>query len=189
MGIGDVFLLFRSEGLFLMGLTSFLLGHVAYIGAFCSIPFNMTWLLGAGIFISLRSLFIWSALYSAEKRRKRFTGGIKMTHPSTVIYIIVITLMVVGAIGNSGHAYEKTNGSWTSIIEFYPSLVWRVLGAELFYFSDICVARERFVTSSPWNKWLGLPLYFGAQMIIAAWFESSNLLGVGNFVPGYLRGA
>ena len=39
--------------------------------------------------------------------------------------------------------------------------------AVLFVFSDLCVARERFVTSGFENKLLGLPTYFGAQLLFA----------------------
>ena len=107
---------------------------------------------------------------------------------SIVAYISVITLMVVLAIGNLGHVYEQTNGSWETIAQVYPGVLWRVLSAEMFYFSDICVARERFVASSPLNQWIGLPLYFGAQVLIAFFFESSSQLEGGSYLPEYLRG-
>ena len=42
-----------------------------------------------------------------------------------------------------------------------------VAGAVAFFLSDIAVARETFVTPSTWNRALGLPLYFGAQMLLA----------------------
>ena len=41
------------------------------------------------------------------------------------------------------------------------------VGATLFYFSDLAVARQRFVVKSFWNKAWGLPLYFGGQVLIA----------------------
>jgi hypothetical protein len=44
----------------------------------------------------------------------------------------------------------------------------RVLGSVLFYASDICVARNAFIQRSFYNSLIGLPLYFAAQMIIAA---------------------
>ncbi len=41
-------------------------------------------------------------------------------------------------------------------------------GATLFYFSDLFVGRERFVTSSHLNSILGLPLYYFGQILLAA---------------------
>ncbi len=44
-----------------------------------------------------------------------------------------------------------------------------LFSAVAFFLSDLCVARERFLVSSLWNKAFGLPLYFGAQLGFA-WF-------------------
>jgi uncharacterized membrane protein YhhN len=45
---------------------------------------------------------------------------------------------------------------------------WLVaLGAALFAVSDVFVARERFVTAESVNQFLGLPLYYAAQFLIA----------------------
>ena len=41
-------------------------------------------------------------------------------------------------------------------------------GAVLFCVSDLFVARERFVTPGFVNKALGLPLYYGGQLLLAA---------------------
>ena len=40
-----------------------------------------------------------------------------------------------------------------------------LVAAVIFYLSDIAVARERFVTSSVTNRLLGLPAYYGAQLL------------------------
>ena len=66
-------------------------------------------------------------------------------------YTVVISAMLALAIGTFGQ-----HGSW-----------WLVMGAVLFYVSDIFVARERFVTPSPWNGLVGLPVYFTAQLLLA----------------------
>ena len=39
-------------------------------------------------------------------------------------------------------------------------------GALLFYLSDLCVARERFVVKSKWNGIVGLPLYYAGQLML-----------------------
>jgi len=49
-----------------------------------------------------------------------------------------------------------------------------LLGAVLFYVSDICVARQAFVEKSYLNPLLGLPLYFGGQVLIAYSISAAN---------------
>jgi uncharacterized membrane protein YhhN len=41
-------------------------------------------------------------------------------------------------------------------------------GALAFFASDLAVARERFVERSFANKLWGLPLYYGAQLLLAS---------------------
>jgi uncharacterized membrane protein YhhN len=66
-------------------------------------------------------------------------------------YIGIITLMVALSAG----AWGK-EGSLLMLV-----------GAVLFYISDVFVARDRFVTSDVWNRYLGLPLYYAAQLALA----------------------
>jgi len=40
------------------------------------------------------------------------------------------------------------------------------VGATLFWVSDVGVARDRFVARSPLNRYLYLPLYYGAQLLL-----------------------
>jgi uncharacterized membrane protein YhhN len=65
-------------------------------------------------------------------------------------YIIAITAMVALA---SGAVFAGAK----------PTLL---IGAALFYLSDLCVARERFVAKSLWNGVVGLPLYYAAQLLL-----------------------
>ncbi len=45
----------------------------------------------------------------------------------------------------------------------------RIIGAAvMFYFSDLAVARDRFVEPGPVNRLWGLPLYYAAQFVFAA---------------------
>ena len=44
---------------------------------------------------------------------------------------------------------------------------WFVVGAVGFYCSDLFVARQAFVAPGPLNGLIGLPLYFGAQLVFA----------------------
>ena len=160
--IGDIFLLPRGAGVpFLIGLISFLVGHICYIAAFFAVPYELTWLIAALCVNTVRSFLIWKKMDGAAKTSK-------MRSPAVVAYIFVITVMVTVAAANVGAAFEAAS-SPVALFTEYPATIFRFLGAELFYFSDICVARERFVTSSPVNKYFGLPLYYGAQVILAYW--------------------
>lgn len=56
------------------------------------------------------------------------------------------------------------------------AMVWLALGVDgllvrwgavLFYLSDLAVARDRFVRPAFANRLLGLPLYYGAQVLLA----------------------
>ena len=65
-------------------------------------------------------------------------------------YIVAITAMVALAAGAWGAGARVT----------------LVGGALLFYLSDLCVARERFVVKSKWNGIVGLPLYYAGQLML-----------------------
>ena len=47
------------------------------------------------------------------------------------------------------------------------ALFLHVVGALGFFLSDLAVARERFVAKGFTNKLWGLPLYYGAQLLLA----------------------
>ena len=68
------------------------------------------------------------------------------------IYMVVIALMCVAAIGAYG-----------------AGAPWMVpVGAVMFTASDIAVVRDRFVSTGFINRAWGLPLYFGAQLLLAS---------------------
>lgn len=66
-----------------------------------------------------------------------------------VAYMIVISLMVALAVGTRD--------------------AWLVGAAILFYASDVTVARHRFVKAEPRNRLVGLPMYYAAQAMFAAY--------------------
>jgi hypothetical protein len=43
-----------------------------------------------------------------------------------------------------------------------------LIGAVAFYVSDLAVARQRFVRQQVLNRLWGLPLYYGAQLLLAS---------------------
>ncbi len=146
---GDVFLMATTEKLFLCGLVSFLLAHVAYITAFVVRGINLRWALLSTLPIILVSLGTsnWLAPYVSPQ----------MLVPVNV-YTGVISLMVICAIGARGAGA--------------PLLV--PLGALLFYFSDLSVASDRFVNSNLQNYVWGLPFYYGGQLLLALSTKSTT---------------
>jgi uncharacterized membrane protein YhhN len=137
--LGDVFLLSRQASLFLAGLASFLLAHVAYGVAFTLHGQDPLWFL-----IALGALIIPAAVV-ARWLRPHVTPRMKWPVGA---YIAMITLMLALALGTR----QTVIGS----------------GALAFYISDISVARDRFVHRSFVNRLWGLPLYYLAQLLLAA---------------------
>ena len=144
---GDVFLIFSaSPKLFLAGLVSFLTGHILYAAAFflTSRPGMLTWIAGACILAASGAIFAWLRPHLG-----------RMLIP-VVAYVVVITVMVIGASSVLG---ERTADLSGRILVFS--------GAVLFYVSDIFVARQQFVVGQYVNRLVGLPLYYAAQFMIA----------------------
>lgn len=143
---GDIFLALPQKKMFLLGLVSFLVGHIFYVICFfVTAPPTASVLWGA-LPISMLSLWIFT-------RFKPHLGD--MIIP-VMVYIVVITTMVCGAFSillETGLAFTG------SVLAF--------CGALSFYISDIFVARDRFVKKSSINRILGLPLYFGGQFLLA----------------------
>jgi len=142
--LGDVLLIPRERpAAFLAGLVSFLLGHVAYAGAFAVRGLDPTTFAVALLAVLPASLLALREIYPHVP--------IRMRRP-VLAYLVVISVMLVSAAGTVGHAGR-------------PAIA---IGALAFYLSDLAVARERFVAKSFTNKLWGLPLYFGAQLLLAS---------------------
>jgi uncharacterized membrane protein YhhN len=149
--VGDVLLMYESERAFLGGLVAFLLGHVAYVVAFARIVPPARWVEGsmvavaaaAGIAAAVVLRWLWPRL-----------GALRVP---VIGYVAVITSMVIGGVAVS--VYDAG-------IDRTPALLATV-GAVGFYASDLAVARERFVQKDVLNRAIGLPLYYGAQLLIA----------------------
>ncbi len=143
---GDVFLALPQDRMFFFGLVSFLLGHVCYVIAFFWIadPGTMT-LLGVIVTLVLGSvIYVWL---------KPHLGSMKKP---VIAYILVISLMVIGAWSVLGMPQQS-----------FMARLFVFAGAFSFYISDIFVARDRFLKTAFINRFLGLPLYYLAQFMIA----------------------
>jgi len=143
---GDVFLALPQKKAFMLGLVSFLVGHVFYVIGFFSVaePSGWTWvsLLAAAMISGLVYLWLRSHLG-------------KMKGP-VVGYMVVITVMVCAASSVLGVPDLKLSGR-----------VMAFAGAVAFYFSDVFVARDRFMKKEFLNRLVGLPMYYAGQFLIA----------------------
>lgn len=139
---GDVLLMFEATTSFLAGLVAFVLGHVAYIAAFFVLGVSSVWSMTA---LAGAAIVAWVVIRWLIPHVER-----EMRVP-VLVYAGVISLMISLAIGTRGNGH-------TPLI---------VIGAALFYVSDLYVARDRFVTPSLANTMIGLPLYYGGQVLLA----------------------
>jgi uncharacterized membrane protein YhhN len=144
--IGDVCLALKGNTAFRAGLVSFLLGHILYVVAFVGLTRPSDWLTLGHLLIAAVSLGVFWWL-------RPHLGSMLVP---VCLYIVVISVMVAAA--------------WVALLNpgLAPKGAWALfLGALCFYVSDIFVARDRFVQSQYLNRLLGLPLYYGAQFLIA----------------------
>ena len=142
--VGDVFLIPKgAKAPFLVGLTSFLLGHVGFVVAFALCGPDRLWTAAA------TALALLPAFAVLRWLRPHLSSRMKTP---VIAYVAVISVMLVTAVG----AAASTDRAAIAV------------GAICFYLSDLSVARHRFVAESFWNKSWGLPLYYGAQLILAS---------------------
>lgn len=139
---GDVFLIPSGERTFLLGLASFLLGHLLYAVAFLQLPLNLPAMLMGAIPVALLAIFslrwLWPHLPT------------NMQVPViSYIGVICMMLLMAGSTWGSGPALFAIVGAWG------------------FAISDLSVARNQFVSRGMGNRLWGIPLYFGSQMLLA----------------------
>lgn len=140
--LGDVLLIPHHRAAFLAGLVSFLLGHLAYVGAFVV----------RGLDLQTTLLAVPPAAFAVWGAARWLRGSVPPAMQLPVhAYMVVISIMVVAAIGTVAREPQMAIA----------------LGALLFYVSDLAVARQRFVAQGFANKLWGLPFYFGGQLLLA----------------------
>jgi uncharacterized membrane protein YhhN len=144
--VGDVCLALPQKKAFMGGLVAFLVGHVFYIFSFLSLTPIFYWI-STGVFIIFgisAIVFFWLRPHLGS-----------MLFP-VLLYILVITLMASGA--------------WAVFWKSSFQSIGRALilvGSLCFYFSDVFVARDKFIKEEYRNRLLGLPLYYGGQFMLA----------------------
>lgn len=138
---GDLFLAIDGRAPFVAGLVAFLAAHIAYIGAFANRGLSDgIYLPLFGVTIAAVAIAIW--LLPTVPRELR---------APVIAYIAAISVMVALAVSTHDSIAE-----------------WRIpVGAIAFYLSDITVARDRFAAPDFMNRIVGLPLYYGGQLLLA----------------------
>jgi len=149
--VGDVALMFESERGFLGGLVAFLLGHLAYVIGLARVVAPAHWFDGTMGVLAPVTVVVSLAILAWLWRR---LGPMRIP---VIVYVAVITTMAIGGlavsvIADDSHAIPRSRHLLTA-------------GAIAFFASDLAVAREKFVGRDPWNRTLGLPVYYGAQLL------------------------
>ncbi len=144
--IGDVCLAIPGKRTFTAGLAVFLIGHIFYIVAFIFLSPLSSWPHPscAPVLLFTGGTFLWLRPHLKE-----------MLIP-VALYIVVITLMMIGAIAVFRDPSMTKAGAWAVL-----------LGGVLFGLSDFFVASHRFKKQRHINKLLGLPLYYAGQFLLA----------------------
>ncbi|MDJ0812896.1 MAG: lysoplasmalogenase [Woeseiaceae bacterium] len=139
---GDMFLVGQTQHFFLFGLASFLLAHVAYTTAFILHGQDRRHALLAALPITVIAVLVLAWL------EPHLEPPLELP---VKVYVAAISLMVITAFGAHGAGAAR--------------LV--VIGAVLFFVSDIAVAMQRIVAPGfPAYLW-GLPLYYAGQLCLA----------------------
>jgi uncharacterized membrane protein YhhN len=144
--MGDVCLALPHKKAFMGGLAAFLVGHVFYIFSFLSLTLIFHWI-STGVFIIFgvsAFVFLW------------LRPHLKSMLIPVLLYILVITVMASGAWAVFRAPSFQMSGR-----------ILILIGSFCFYFSDVFVARNKFVKEEYRNRILGLPLYYTGQFMLA----------------------
>lgn len=143
---GDILLIPAGEKTFLAGMGAFGAGHAAYVGAFLSggpepTPLFLAGAAGMALFALAMLRWLWPHL-----------GAFRAP---VGLYSAIIAVMAAA--------------SFLAEPPERPSPDWLVIAGALgFAVSDVAVARDKFVAPDFFNRAWGLPLYYGAQLLLAA---------------------
>jgi uncharacterized membrane protein YhhN len=140
--VGDVLLLSAQSRLFLTGIASFLLAHVAFAAAFAQLPISALALVIGLVAMTLVGVVVLRWLWP------HLTSFYRV---AVSAYVAAIVAMCALAISTSA-----ASGAWPLAV-----------AAVAFAASDISVARDRFVSAGFINRSWGLPLYYAAQLVFA----------------------
>lgn len=140
---GDFFLALKgNKKWFIFGIAAFLLAHIFYTVGFFQTGFVTARLplVVPIVLVALILVVLWL--------HKHLPNIFKIAVP---IYLVTIGVMLIFAWSN-----QADRAFW-----------WMTTGATLFAISDLFVARNRFFNPDILNRFIGLPLYYIAQLILA----------------------
>ncbi len=146
---GDIALMFSGSRAFVLGLASFLIGHLLLIAAFATdLPLTPLFLppavlIAAGVFVLL--------VVGFARRLLPLAGRMKL--PVT-LYISALTVMVLVALLRA--ALSGSAAAW-----------WVCAGALLFALSDAVLGYRKFVAAPRWGQPVTLLSYYLAIGLIA----------------------
>jgi uncharacterized membrane protein YhhN len=142
--IGDLALSFSDRGAFIAGLLAFAGAHVLYSVAFVvRAPVVIVVLAPTMVVVGFMGwrVFEWLVPHAPAELTFALSG-----------YVTIISIMVGLAFATQGTALD----------------IRIPIGAVVFAASDVFVARQRFVSQGRWNRVIGLPMYFVAQLLFVA---------------------
>jgi uncharacterized membrane protein YhhN len=142
---GDIALLGGGARALAAGMGLFACGHLAYLGACAVLVAPGEWVTAWAIAPVVLALVVLRWLWP-------HLGRFRLP---VACYMALFCTTVTAA--------------WAPLLHGAPLRPALLLaaGTTAFFFSDLAVARQRFVQASPWNRTWGLPLYFGGQLLIA----------------------
>ncbi len=141
--LGDVLLIGSGRAAFLGGLSAFLLGHVAFGVAFLDKGVAAPGILAGAV--------VFGVLVG---------GALRWLGPhveGAMVWPVRAYVGVIAAMGALAAGATAATGD-----------VRLLAGAFIFAVSDLFVAREQFVMKTLWNRRVGLPLYYGSVLLLAA---------------------
>ena len=150
---GDVFLMF-SDRWFIPGLIAFLLAHGAYIvGLNTPLPnVSPVWSVGLTLILALTAARVLRRIIAGVRQK-----GLRQLVTPVGLYGTVITLMLLSALLTLYTSNWRTSAS-----------VLVALGAVLFYFSDLTLAWNKFVTPIKNGRLANMILYHLGQFALVA---------------------
>lgn len=143
---GDIALMFQDDKkAFRIGLVLFLLAHIVYAAIFTIM----------GRFSGLSAVCTLVLLLSGIGIYRLIQANLGPMKGPVIAYVLIISLMVIQAAG------VFSNQKITNL-----QALMMVLGALLFYISDVILAANRFWRPWKYNR-ISLAFYYSGQMLIA----------------------
>jgi uncharacterized membrane protein YhhN len=142
--LGDLLLIPGDRPrVFRAGLFAFLLGHVVYGAGFLTQPLSPPGLAWGGVLLAVVVAGVM--------------GWLGRSLPADMVVPVRAYMLVIGIMATLACGVTVAGGPWQV-----------AAGALAFTVSDVAVARDRFVKKGFVNRAWGLPLYYSAQLLLAA---------------------